>query len=530
MTGELLVRLGTAVRNLPGLVSLAMTVMLASCQLPPPTSTLIENALIMDGNGDRAFEGAVRIDGDRIIDVGELTALRDEKTIDAAGMILAPGFIDTHSHHDSGMADHLDMLAVVSQGITTVVRGADGGSGLETAYGYLSQEDFNRQFTNNPAAVNVASFSPHGSVRFAVMGDDFRREAGEDEIAAMQALVEADMHHGALGLSTGLEYMPGIFSTTEEVIALAKVAAANGGRYASHLRDEDDLFLNAVDEVIRIGREADIPVHISHIKLADKKFWGTTGEVLEKLNSARDSGVEVTADIYPYLYWHSLLAILFPDRDYTNREAARFTFERTTAPETLIITSFAANPAYDGLSIAEIARLNEQDVETTLLQLAQASDRYLQENGVIGDSIIAKGMTEEDVVSFMQWEYTNICSDGGYGGGHPRGYGSFPRVLSRYVDDEAGFSTEKAIAKMTGLSAANAGIGQRGLIKPGYFADLVLFDPAMIWDHATFEESERVSTGMYSVWVNGEIVFSDGATTGLFPGQIVSMAAAENAD
>jgi len=523
-------RLGNAARISPGVVSLALTVMLAACQAPPPTSTLIENALIMDGSGERAFSGSVRIDGARIIDVGELTALREEKTIDAAGMILAPGFIDTHSHHDSGMADHLDMLAVVSQGITTIIRGADGSSGLETAYGYISQEDFNKQFRNNPAAVNVASFSPHGSVRFAIMGDDFRRHASDDEIAAMKALVEADMRHGALGLSTGLEYMPGIFSSTDEAIALAKVAAANGGRYASHLRDEDDLFLDAVDEIIRIGREADIPVHISHIKLADKKYWGTTGDVLGKLAAARESGVEVTADIYPYLYWHSLLAILFPDRDYTNREAAQFTFERTTAPETLIITSFAANPAYDGLSIAEIARLNERDVETTLLQLAQASDRYLQENGVIGDSIIAKGMTEEDVAGFMRWEYTNICSDGGYGGGHPRGYGSFPRVLSRYVDDDAGLSTETAIAKMTSLSAANAGIGQRGSIKPGYFADLILFDPETIRDHASFENPERVSTGIDSVWVNGEIVFLDGATTGLFPGQIVSMAAADKAD
>jgi N-acyl-D-amino-acid deacylase len=523
-------RLGIAVKKFPGVVSLALTIMLAACEAPPPTSTLIENALIMDGSGERAFTAAVRIDGDRIIEVGELTALSEEKTVDAAGMILAPGFIDTHSHHDGGMADHLDMLAVVSQGITTIIRGADGSSGLETAYGYISQEDFNQQFTNSPAAVNVASFSPHGSVRFAIMGDNFRRHASDDEIAAMQALVEADMRHGALGLSTGLEYMPGIFSSIDEVIALAKVAAANGGRYASHLRDEDDLFLDAVDEIIRIGREADIPVHISHIKLADKKYWGTTGDVLRKLDAARDSGVEVTADIYPYLYWHSLLAILFPDRDYTNREVAQFTFERTTAPETLIITSFAANPAYDGLSIAQIARLNEQDVETTLLQLAQASDQYLQENGVIGDSIIAKGMTEDDVASFMRWEYTNICSDGGYGGGHPRGYGSFPRVLSRYVDEEAGFSTEVAIAKMTGLSAANAGIGQRGLIKPGYFADLVLFDPETIRDHATFEESERVSTGIQSVWVNGKIVFIDGATTGLFPGRIVSMAATDKAD
>ena len=530
MTKQIIMWPRIALKYLPSVFSLGLTLALAACQVPPPTSSLIENALIMDGSGEHAYAGSVRIDGDRIVDVGQLTALSGERTLDAAGLILAPGFIDTHSHHDSGMNDHLDMLAVVSQGVTTIIRGADGSSGLEAAYSYISQEEFNQQFNANPAAVNIASFSPHGSLRFAVMGDDFRREARDDEIAKMQALVKADMQHGALGLSTGLEYMPGIFSATDEVIALAKVAAASGGRYASHLRDEDDLFLDAVDEIIRIGREANIPVHISHIKLADKKFWGTTEVVLEKLAAARENGVEVTADIYPYLYWHSLLAILFPDRDYTNRDAAQFTFERTTAPETLIITSYAANPAYEGLSIAEIAVLNEQDAETTLLQLAQGSDQYLQETGVIGDSIIAKGMTEEDVENFMRWEYTNICSDGGYGGGHPRGYGSFPRVLSRYVDDESGFSTEAAIAKMTSLSAANAGIRQRGLIEPGYFADLVLFDPDTIRDHATFEESERVSTGIHSVWVNGEIVYIDGATTGLFPGRIVSIEASERAD
>jgi N-acyl-D-amino-acid deacylase len=243
------------------------------------------------------------------------------------------------------------MLAVVSQGVTTIVRGADGNSGLDDAFGFLSLADFNEQFEQAPAAVNVASFSPHGGVRTAIMGSDFRRAASAGEIERMSALVADDMQNGALGLATGLEYMPGIFATTDEVIALSKTAAAAGGRYMSHVRDEDDRFTDAVDELIRIGREADIPVHISHIKLADKKAWGSPDAIIARLDRARADGIEVTADIYPYLYWQSVLSVLFPDKDYSDRDVARFTFERTTAPDTLILTSFQPDPSLAGLSI-----------------------------------------------------------------------------------------------------------------------------------------------------------------------------------
>ena len=500
---------------------LASTVVLAACSRPDPTSLLIENAVIMDGSGEPGFSGSVRIDGDRIIEVGDLSPLRNEDTLDAGGLILAPGFIDTHSHHDRDMSEYRDMPGVVTQGITTIVRGADGGDGVDEAYTALSQEEFNRRFSESPVAVNIASFSPHNSIRSVVMGSDFKRHATPDELKKMSALVEADMQHGALGLGTGLEYVPGIFSATEEVIELSKVAASYGGHYMSHVRDEDDKFLDAVDEVIRIGREAGIPVHISHIKLADKAFWGTTDDVVNKLQSARDDGVQISADIYSYLYWASNLAVLFPERDFTDRDVATFTFEHTTAPETLIIAYFSPNRNYDGMSIAEIARLNEQDVESTLLDLSQQADRYLQETGTGGVSILAKGMDEPDVSRLMAWEYTNICTDGGHGGAHPRGYGSFPRFFSRYAKD-IGISKEQAVSKMSRLAARNVGIAERGSIEPGYYADLVLFDPDSFVDKATFENPNELSTGVNTVWVNGQIVYTDGQTTGVFAGRAIA--------
>lgn len=486
-----------------------------------PESTLIQNARIIDGTGTSEFTGAVRIENDRIIEVGNLSALPGEKTIDAGGNILAPGFIDTHSHHAEGIAEYREMLAVVSQGVTTIVIGADGKSSVKDEYGFVPLADLKAQLEAQPVAVNIAAFSPHGSIRYTAMGKDFRRAANDSELATMKELLTDDMRHGALGLSTGLEYSPGIYSETEEVIALAQVAAALGGRYSSHMRDEDDRIQDSIDEVIRIGKEARIPVHISHIKLADKALWGTTKVVLNKLDAARKSGVEVSVDIYPYQYWHSSLSILFPDRDFTNMEAAKFTFERTTDPETLIFTAFEPNPDYTGLSIADIAKILEQDVHTTLLQLTQMSDAYLQTHGKGGDSIIAKGMAEADIVDFMQWQHTNLCSDGGNEGGHPRGYGAFPRFLSRYLTDETGISLETAINKMTGLAATNVGIEERGAIKAGNYADLVLFDPETIADRATFEDPQLVAKGILKVWVNGNIVFNDGATTGLYPGTLV---------
>jgi N-acyl-D-amino-acid deacylase len=492
-----------------------------------PTSTLISNAIVIDGTGGPGISASVRIHDDRIVSVGQLEPLPSEAVIDANGMVLAPGFIDTHSHHDYNISEYRHMPGVLTQGITTIVRGADGSSGSEDAYGYISQAEFSQAFAEQPAAVNVASFSPHGDIRFAAMGDDFKREATAAEVEAMSNLVEADMRAGAIGLGSGLEYEPGIHSSTEEVIALAKVASRHGGGYMSHLRDEDDRFMDALGEIIRIGREADLPVQVSHIKLADKMYWGSTANVIDKLEAARKDGVMISADIYPYLRWQSNLAILFPDRDFTNEEAAVFTFERTSAPEDIVISRYMPNRDFDGMTVAEIARVTERDPVTTLLELTQAADRYLQETGQGGVSIIAKGMDENDIIDLMRWRFTNICSDGGHGGGHPRGYGAFPRVLRRYVRELGVMSLEEAIHKMSGLAADAMNLKLRGRIFAGNYADLVLFDPDTIADRSTMDDPTAASVGVINVWVNGELVFANNESTGVYSGRIVTLADAD---
>jgi len=502
-------------------ILLFCTVGLAACDDSTPlvTSTLIRNAEVHDGSGGEPVRAAVRIDGDRIIEIGDLEGFPREVVIDATGLSLAPGFIDTHSHHDSDWQEYRHMPGVLSQGVTTIVRGADGSSGRDGQH--LPVDEFVRAFEDSPAAVNVASFSAHNNIRYMAMGDDNRRPATADEITAMAALVEADMSNGAIGLATGLEYDPGIFSETEEIIELAKVAASFGGRYMSHVRDEDDLQMAAFAEVIRIGREARLPVHISHIKLADREYWGTSDAVLEKLNAARADGVEVSADIYPYQRWASNLAVLFPERDYSDRSVADFTFEHTAAPEDIVLSYYGPNPEFNGLSVAEVASILEKDVATTLMELALAADDYRKETGHGGAGIIAKGMDEGDVAALMLWEHTNFCSDGGHGGGHPRGYGSFPRVLGRFVRDLGVLSLENAIYKMTALPARNMGFEKRGSIRVGHYADLVLFDPDKIEDRSTMQDPTALSVGIEKVWVNGVLAFDKGKSTMVYPGRIV---------
>ena len=508
----------------PIVIFLFCTLLLSACEEPAPivTSTIITNAIINNGSGNESFHAAVRIDADRIIEIGDIEPLDGETIVDAHGMILAPGFIDTHSHHDEDLNKYRHMPGVLSQGVTTITRGMDGFAVDSDQLLFLPLEKFISSFASEPTAVNVASYSPHNSIRRQVMGDDNRREASDDEIHQMSILVEADMQAGAIGLSTGLEYEPGIFSSTEEVIELSKVAARYGGRYMSHLRDEDDRMAEAVQELIQVGKDAVLPVHIAHIKLADREFWGTADTVLATLNNARNDGIQLTADIYPYQRWASNLAILFPTRDFTDRAAAEFTFAHTAIPADIILSDFAPNPEFNGLSIADIAKITEQDPESALLELTQAADDYLRETGRPGASIIAKGMDESDVASLMQWEFSNICSDGSHGGGHPRGYGAFPRVLGRFVRELGVLSLPEAIHKMTGLPATTLGINDRGLIRAGYYADLVLFDAETIADKATMRDSTAPSVGIEKVWVNGVLAFDKGAPTMLFPGHIVA--------
>jgi N-acyl-D-amino-acid deacylase len=434
--------------------------------------------------------------------------------VDGGGQTLTPGFIDTHSHADRHLMEYLDALPVISQGITTIIAGQDGGSPYPLA-------DFFGQLEATPAVVNIASYIGHNTLRSEVMGEDFKRIATDEEIEVMKQLLSSELESGAIGLATGLEYEPGIHSETSEVLALAQVAADAGGRYISHVRSEDRWFEDAIDEIILIGRETGMPVQVSHIKLAMKRLWGSAADLIEKLDAARAEGIDITADIYPYEYWQSTIMVLLPDRDHTNRESIAEALDQIAPPDGLWMTRFAPNPDYVGKTLTEIAGLREVDVITAFSELADEALKWEEETGEDAESIIATGMTQVDIGELLVWPHTNICTDGGIVNRHPRSTGAFPRILGRYVRERNVLPLEDAIHKMTSLAAAHMGFTDRGLIRQGAVADLVLFDPDTVIDHSTPLEPELLSEGITSVWVGGELVFTDGAATENRPGKVI---------
>ena len=499
-----------------GLVLAAIAAACGKSSAPTPAraSFVITNANVIDGSGSPARRASVRVEGDRIAAVGDLTPLTNERVIDARGLTLAPGFIDTHSHADDDLVEHPDALAVVSQGITTIIGGQDGGSPIPLA-------SFLARLEQSPAAINVGMYVGHGSIRDSVMGKDFKRAATPAEVARMSAILTNEMRAGAIGLSSGLEYDPGIYSDRSELIALAKVAAQFHGRYISHIRSEDYAFWQAIDEIIAIGREAKLPVQISHAKLAMRSLWGHADSLVRILDAARASGVDITADIYPYLYWHSTLTVLFPKRDFDNRSAAEFALTETSTPAGLLLGRYEPNPAYAGKTVAEIATLRGTDSITTLIDLIRESEAMREKVGHSTQSVIGTSMVEPDVERILRWPHTNLSTDGSLDGPHPRGYGAFPRFLGGYVRERNVMPLEQAIHRMTALAAMHMGIKDRGLVRAGMFADLVLFDPATVIDRATPQEPHLTSVGISRVWVNGTEVYADGKPTGAKPGRTI---------
>jgi len=494
----------------------------AETATPPQGSILITGALVLDGTGAPARAADVLVIGGSIARVGVLDPLSGETKVDARGLVLAPGFIDTHSHADDELFDHPDALAAVSQGITTVVVGQDGGSPFPLA-------DFFARFDRTPAAINVASYAGHGTLRDRVTGKDFRRPVTRAEARRMGDLLATEMKAGAIGLATGLEYDPGIYSTADEVVALAKIARAHGGRYISHLRSEDRFFWQAVEEIIAIGRRARIPVQIGHTKLAMKTLWGQADRLIQRLEAARAEGVEITGDMYPYLYWQSTLTVLFPKRDFADRAEAELVLAEITPPDGLLLTRFDPDPSYVGRTVADIARLRDADPATTLMALIHESESLGKKTGGETESVIGTSMSEPDVERLMTWPHMNFCTDGGLDGSHPRGFGSYPRILGRYVRERGVLPLDQAIHKMTGLAADHMGFADRGRIAPGQRADLVLFDPATVIDRATPQDPKAVSAGIQRVWVNGVVVFENGHTTGAHPGRALRRAGAAGA-
>ena len=484
---------------------------------PPKATTVIVHATVLDGTGSPGRKVNVRIEDDLIVEIGGKAPPAGAVIVEGAGLTLAPGFIDTHSHGDDQIFDFADATAATSQGITTIIVGQDGGS-------YYPLERFFRRLERRPPAVNVASYAGHGTLRDKVMGDDFHRPATPEEVVEMKRLLEKEMRAGAIGLSSGLEYDPGIYSAPGEVVELAKTAAEFSGRYISHIRSEDRYFWKAIDEIIEIGRQAKLPVQISHTKLAMRKLWGQAGVLKARLDRARASGVNITADMYPYLYWESTLTVLFPERDFENREVAALVLKEIAPPDGLLMTQFDPEPSYVGKTIAAIARLRDSDPATTLMDMIRMSEAMRIETGHGVESVIGTSMREADVEPLLAWRWMNFCTDGYLDGPHPRGYGSFPRILGHYVRERRVMKLAEAVRKASGLAAANMGFTDRGLIKPGMRADLVLFDAARVKDRATPADPHAVSAGVKSVWVNGVLVYRDGTSTGAHPGRVLRRA------
>lgn len=492
---------------------LVCVALIGSLQAPPqPGSLLLTNGAVIDGSGASAGTASVRIRGDRIVEVGpSLQPLAGEEIIDVAGLTVAPGFIDMHSHASRGLEEHPDAASQVMQGITTALVGQDGGSDLPIS-------DFFERIERQPPAINYATSVGHGTVRSVVMGGDFKRAASAAEIETMKALVDRAMRDGAVGLSSGLEYDPGFYAKPEELVQVARAAAAHGGFYSSHVRDEENEVFDAWREAIDIGRKAKLPVQISHIKLASKPVWGRGAEAVTLLEEARREGLDVTADWYPYTYWQSSIYVLIPDRDFENRAKWETGLDEIGGAANVLITNYRPDPSFNGRTVDEIAKSAGKDPVTLIIEMIRAAGPGI---GIIGTSMI-----EDDLGRFAAHPQVLICSDGGLTGPHPRGYGAFPRVLARYVRERGVLTIHEAIAKMTSRSAARIGMPDRGLLAAGKYADVVVFDPKTIADRGTPQEPSLAPVGMRHVIVNGQIVLRDGKLSDARPGRALRRAPA----
>jgi N-acyl-D-amino-acid deacylase len=478
---------------------------LAGAPQNPPQTVLISGGTVIDGTGGPARRADVRLRDDTIAEIAaSLSPLRDERIIDASGQTVAPGFIDMHSHADRGIGEHPDASSQVLQGITTAVVGQDGG-------GTMPVSDFFDEIESSHPAINFATMVGHGTVRGLALGADYKRKATSAEVETMKALVDRGMRDGALGVSSGLEYDPGFYAETSEVVELARVARRYGGLYASHVRDEENTVLDAWREAIDIGRKAGVPVEISHMKLASKPVWGKAAEGLALLESARREGLTVMADWYPYTYWQSSLYVLIPDRDFDNRRKWEIGLDEIGGPQNVLITSYRPDTSFNGRTVAEIAAASGRDPVSLIIDMIHTAGP--------GIGIIGTAMTEHDLEKLFAHPQILICSDGGLTGRHPRGYGTFPRVLGKYVRDRKLVALSEAIAKMTSRSARQLGLADRGVLAPGRKADLVVFDAATIQDAGTPQQPSQPPTGVRAVIVNGEPVLIDGVMTSARPGR-----------
>jgi N-acyl-D-amino-acid deacylase len=368
----------------------------------------------------------------------------------------------------------------------------------------------------NPAALNVALMAGHATIREQVMGKDFKRHATAEEMTQMAKLTEQAMQEGAIGLSSGLEYEVGSYSNTDEVVLMATAAARNRGFYMTHIRDEGNKSFEALNEEISIGERARIPIEHSHIKVSTVSVWGQAPEYIRVINSARKRGVDFLADCYPYDAWHSNIKVIMPDKQYENPQSVEKALADTGGPDTVTITEFKPHPEYESHTIAELASQRGISPVQMYIQIVREGDAANTEASIIG-----KSMIESDIKAFYQQPWVMVASDGGIGSQHPRGAGSFPRVLGLYVREKHWLTLPEAIRKMTSLPARRLGWKDRGVIREGAIADLVLFNPDTVIDRSTFANPFQLPTGIEKVFVNGDLVWDAGKPTGARPGRVL---------
>src|SRR5713101_6582373 len=483
---------------------------------------VIRSASIYDGSGAPRIAGDVAIKGDRIGAVGVVEGA-SSREIDAHGCAVAPGFIDVHSHDDFAIFITPEMEFKTMQGVTTDVVGncGMGASPYRTATsmfasmrnagqvptwegyrGYLDTID------RNPPSLNVAVLVGHGSIRHGAMGNA-RREPDDAEFAQMCKWLREALEAGAGGLTTGLIYEPGRYARTDEIVTLAREMARTGGLYASHMRNEARGLLDSVRETIRIGEEAGVPIQISHHKASGRENWGMVRDSLRLIEEARARGIDVTADQYPYTSGSTILAAVLQNGAFDEGQGG---IGRVPGDKVLF-ASTPRHPEREGMTLKQLC-------DQWGLSERAAAERIVAEEGA-GAVVVVETMDEADVRTVMRHRTTMIGSDGIAAGSrpHPRLYGTFPRVLGRYARDERLMSLAEAVHRMTGMPAEKFRLIERGFVRAGYFADLVIFDPALIADTGTYENPRQYPEGLSHVFVNGTVIVADGKHTGARPGR-----------
>ena len=489
----------------PLAIASAALTLSAQRDVAAPRAWTIVGAEVADGTGIALRRANVRIDGDRIAAVGAVTPKAGDTIVDGKGLIVAPGFIDIHNHSSGELGGDPAAASQVAQGITTVVLGPDGGSPWPIGE-YLAER------RRQPSAVNVATLVGHATVRRTVMGDDYKRPARADEIVRMAALVDLAMREGAVGLSSGLEYEVGGYAETTELVELSKVAARYPGAvYMSHIRDEADKSFEAIREAIAIGARARIPVQISHIKLGTVSVWHKAAEAIALVEAARKRGVDVTADEYPYNAWSSTITVLVPDKRYDYPPSVEKALADVGGAANVLIVRHEAHPDYEFRTLEAVAKARNITPVDLFIQIVKDG----------GAGVVCTSMVDEDMRAFYRQPWVMVGSDGGIGARHPRGAGTFPRVLGKYVRDEKWLTLPEAIRKMTSAPADRLKLANRGRLVAGAVADIVLFNPKTIADRSTFSDPLILPSGIEKVFVGGVLVWDAGTTTGARPGKVL---------